>query len=103
MGVIFRVKVPNGGWRAPAVAKGKGGRREAGSEGSREANARAKVHELGSRQPVDSQKAAYVSVETVETGMNPNPNVRWCERTGVSRPLLLDCGTRMWTRRRAVC
>lgn len=35
MGVIFRVKVPNGGWRAPTVAKGKGVRREAESEGSR--------------------------------------------------------------------
>ena len=35
MGVISRVKVLNGGWRAPTVAKGKGVRREAESEGSR--------------------------------------------------------------------
>ncbi|WP_459980244.1 hypothetical protein, partial [Paenibacillus sp. YK5] len=35
MGVISRVKVPNGGWRAPTVAEGKGVRREAESEGSR--------------------------------------------------------------------
>jgi hypothetical protein len=35
MGVIYRVKVPNGGWRAPTVVKGKGVRREAESEGSR--------------------------------------------------------------------
>ncbi len=35
MGVIYRVKVPDGGWRAPTVVKGKGVRREAESEGSR--------------------------------------------------------------------
>jgi len=34
MDVIFRVKVPSGDWRAPTVAKGKGVRREAESEGS---------------------------------------------------------------------
>jgi len=35
MGVIYRVEVPNGGWRAPTVAKGKGVGREVESEGSR--------------------------------------------------------------------
>ncbi|MGI6449251.1 MAG: hypothetical protein ACOX3R_02845 [Desulfitobacteriia bacterium] len=34
MGVIYTVKVRNGGWRAPTVAENKGVRREAESEGS---------------------------------------------------------------------
>jgi len=34
MGVIYTVKVRNGGWQAPTIAKSKGARREAGSEGS---------------------------------------------------------------------
>lgn len=34
-GVLSRVKVPNGGWRAPTVSQRKDVRREAESEGGR--------------------------------------------------------------------
>lgn len=35
MGVIYRVKVPNGGWQAPTASQGQGGQREVQSEGTR--------------------------------------------------------------------
>jgi len=50
MGVISTVKVRNGGWRAPTISRGQGCRSRGRIWRKPEANARAKVHELDSRQ-----------------------------------------------------
>lgn len=50
MGVIFRVRVPSGGWRAPTVSQRQGCPSQGGIQRKPEAKARVKVHELDLRQ-----------------------------------------------------